>query len=69
MKVGDLVRFKLEHREKLHAPGDPRALYPYKFEIGIVMRVSPYYKYISFPSRPKPATYIEEYVEIVSEAG
>jgi hypothetical protein len=38
LKVGDLVRFKLDQRERLlTATGDPRKIYPFKFEIGIVI--------------------------------
>jgi len=69
MQVGDLVRFKLDNRERLLAPGNARELYPYKFEIGIVvLGPSPYHNYVVFPSRPKPATYIEKCLEVLNES-
>mgnify|MGYP003649491896 FL=1 len=68
MKVGDLVRFKLEDR------GSPfnrhgRVLYPYKFEVGIVVPShSPHLVYVSFPSRPKPTSYVTKQLEVISES-
>ena len=74
MQIGDLVRFKLDrrvHRPVYHVDDEAafRARYPYKFEIGMV--VPGLYKsetYISFPSRPKPNTYVLEHLEVISEA-
>ena len=80
MKVGDLVRFKLKDRDYLPTrpyTSDPqpvrmehaRVLYPYKFEVGIVVPShSPHLTYISFPSRPRPTSYITEQLEVISES-
>ena len=69
MQVGDLVRFKLDSRARLTAPGNARELYPYKFEVGIVvLGPSPYLNYVVFPSRPKPTSYIEKCLEVISES-
>jgi hypothetical protein len=69
VKVGDLVRFKLDKRERLLAPGSARELYPYKFEIGIVvLGPSPYHDYVVFPSRPEPVSYIEMFLEVINES-
>jgi len=68
MKVGVLVRFKFDDREHLIGPGDARSLYPYKFEVGVVVPgQSPYHSYVSFPSRPKPTSYITKQLEVLSE--
>ena len=67
MKVGDLVRFKFDDREYLIGPGEARSLYPYKFEVGVVVPgPSPYHSYVSFPSRPKPTSYITKQLELLS---
>jgi hypothetical protein len=71
MQVGDLVRFKLDKRER---PGNARELYPYKFEIGIVVPgPSPCHNlsflvYVVFPSQPVPITYIEMFLEVLNES-
>ena len=59
MKVGDLVRIKKEYRSYL-VTGDnearARSIYPWKFEVGIVIDATPYGSmpgkevYVCFPS-------------------
>jgi|ETNvirenome_6_85_1030632.scaffolds.fasta_scaffold95122_2 hypothetical protein len=74
MQIGDLVRFKLDQRFShpvYHYRDEAayRARYPYKYEIGMV--VPGLYKsetYISFPSRPKPNTYVLDCLEVISAA-
>ena len=74
MHVGDLVRFKLDTRDYLLGGSTvsmtgktARDMYPYKYEMGVVVPgISPYHIYISFPSRPEPTSYIETDLEIVS---
>ena len=71
MTVGDLVRFKLDQRVFDNDGGDKRAreLYPYRFEYGVVgPGPSPFHIYTSFPSRPKPVSYILEMLEVVDES-
>jgi hypothetical protein len=66
-KIGDLVRFKLADRNCLIGPGNARDLYPYKFEVGVVVPGPfPGASYVSFPSRPKPTSYITEQLELLS---
>ena len=65
MKPGDLVRFKLDDRNHLIGPGEARDLYPYKFEVGIVVPgPSPYGVYVAFPSRT--ASFIVKNLEVLS---
>lgn len=62
MKTGDLVRFKKESANYLSGPGDPKELYPFKFEIGIVTGCNRHINYrdevwveevfVCFPSGP-----------------
>ena len=53
MKSGDLVRFKKESANYLSGPGDPKKLYPFKFEIGLVTGCNNHVDYRS-------ETYVEE---------
>jgi hypothetical protein len=76
MQVGDLVRFKLDTRDYLLGGSTvsmtgrtSRDMYPYKYEIGLVVPgSSPYHTYISFPSRPAPSSYIGSQLEIISKS-
>ena len=69
MNVGDLVRFKKEHAARVLGDVDPRKLYPYKFEVGIVVGGAPGWRHaivmtVMFPSRT--GEYLVELMEVIS---
>jgi len=69
VKPGDLVRFKLDERERLlgrSSLGEARELYPYKFEIGIVLP-NPHTSQgakVAFPSRT--GNFMSHLLEVIS---
>lgn len=71
VKPGDLVRFKLDERERLlgrSSLDEASELYPYKFEIGIVLPNphAPQGMQVAFPSRT--GNFMSHLLEVISSS-